>query len=300
MDRVTRVERIDEKLSKIEKPDLIPIDNLHLEGRDVLIVCAGFEDRAIRVLEYALASGNRKPKVVIVEYKPYVKENKIEEMKTLCEESGIQPEILVYDRENPPGAGDQLLQHISDIEGRILIDTSGMSRLLIVQLIVSLGKRPTSLSGVEVLYSEAAEYPPTKEKVEKELKEQSNAFELPVFLSSGVFGVTIVPELSSVALHGRPTRLVAFPSFSIEQLTALRSELQPSKYTFIHGVPPLDENKWRLDAIKNLNRTMMRYPREDYDARDLPAIYERHPDSLSNPYGFHPTKEVHKRCTAGI
>ena len=45
-------------------------------------------------------------------------------------------------------------------------------------------------------------------------------------LSSGVFDVIAVPELSSVALGGQPIRLIAFPSFNTDQLTALVSEIQ--------------------------------------------------------------------------
>ena len=74
-----------------------------------------------------------------------------------------------------------------------------------------------------------------------------------LFLSSGVFEPTIVPELSATSLGANQSRLVFFPSFNPDQLVALRQELQPSRYVYIHGAPPSDENKWRTEAIIRLN-----------------------------------------------
>ncbi|MCL4180729.1 MAG: hypothetical protein KJ072_23650 [Verrucomicrobia bacterium] len=74
-----------------------------------------------------------------------------------------------------------------------------------------------------------------------------------LLLSSGVFDVTVIPGLSSTAMGGNQTRLVAFPTFSIDQLTALRNELGPSRVTCVHGVPPSPENQWRTTAIAQIN-----------------------------------------------
>jgi hypothetical protein len=75
-----------------------------------------------------------------------------------------------------------------------------------------------------------------------------------LFLSSGIFEVTVVPELSSAAITSSQTRLVAFPSLDADQLTALRVELQPSRFTLIEGIPPSPENAWRTQAVSILNR----------------------------------------------
>jgi hypothetical protein len=74
-----------------------------------------------------------------------------------------------------------------------------------------------------------------------------------LFLSTGVFEVTIVPELSAASLGATQSRLVFFPSFNPDQLMALRLELQPSRYAYIHGMPPSKENQWRTEAIMKLN-----------------------------------------------
>jgi hypothetical protein len=193
-------------------------------------------------------------------------------IRKLCDKLGVVPKVFKYDREKPSGIEEELHKILDCVSGKLFVDISGMSRHLIVQLIVYLGNRPTSFRNVEILYCEAEEYPPDEANVVRRIERKekwSHAFNLPVFLSSGVFGVSIVPELSSVALQGQPIRLVSFPSFSVEQLDALRSELQPSKYTFIHGIPPRKENAWRPRRIKELNRTNKIEPREDYDASTL-------------------------------
>jgi hypothetical protein len=91
-----------------------------------------------------------------------------------------------------------------------------------------------------------AKYDPPSEEEANEKFDKSNAdpsFSI-FFLSSGVFDVTIVPELSSYTLAGVQTRLVTFPALDEYLLTALQAELQPSRYTFIEGVPPGPHHHW--------------------------------------------------------
>jgi hypothetical protein len=68
-----------------------------------------------------------------------------------------------------------------------------------------------------------------------------------------VFEVAAIPELSSAVASGAQTRLVSFPSLDVHHFIALQGELQPSRHSFIEGVPPSPENKWRRSAIATLN-----------------------------------------------
>ena len=127
-----------------------------------------------------------------------------------------------------------------------------------------------NLCNTSILYSEASEYPPSKGDVEEAIaKSGVDPLYSILLLSSGVFDVTIVPELSSTAPGGQQTRLVTFPSFNTDQLTALRTELQPSRYSVIHGVPPAPENLWRKDAIATLNHTDSLEAEESYSTSTL-------------------------------
>jgi hypothetical protein len=106
-----------------------------------------------------------------------------------------------------------------------------------------------------VLYTEAKIYPPTQAEAEAAIARLSADPTYSVlFLSSGVFQVTVVPELSSIAMPIGQTRLITFPSLDSYQLTAVRAELQPSRFTLINGIPPAAKNAWRPDAISRINR----------------------------------------------
>jgi hypothetical protein len=167
---------------------------------------------------------------------------------------------------------------------RILVDISGMSRLLIVQLVAA-GARQGLLDRMEIIYTEAQCYPPSRQQVEDELKKSRDYLAILNFISSGVFGITVVPELSTVAMQGEPVRLIAFPSFNPAQFAAVCAEIQASFFSIVNGVPPRPENLWRRDAIRQLNGIEALREREEYDAstfdyretlKVLLDIYKKH------------------------
>jgi hypothetical protein len=253
---IKRVERADDRLRSIEKPQLELLNKIHLEDNDLVVLVAGFEDRALGVIDRINSSACSGFKAVVIHYEPSLNENKIQKIHRLC--SNLNAEIinLTYNRHDPAGAGEDLVDLINrlNIKGQIFLDVSAMSRLLIVQNLVALGKSERKFSDVRVLYSEAAKYPPTKKEVALKIKKhEKDTIYRTMFLSSGVFDVTIVPELTSIAMQGQPIRLIAFPSFNPDQLASLRGEMQPSYFSFIHGIPHLSKNSWRPEAIKLLN-----------------------------------------------
>jgi len=233
-------------------------------------MCVGFEDRAVGVLKNALVTSSHF-KVIIVHYLPFILENRLREIEELCHQAKLQVSEVIYDRQNPTGFGTTLLEKVAGVRGRIFLDISGMSRLLIVQSLAALACKEGGLQDCLVAYAEAAEYPPTTSEVEQALKQ---AEEDPIYtillLSSGVFDVTVVPELSPTSIGGSQTRLVVFPTFSADQLTSLINELGPSRLTLIHGIPPRPHNKWRTAAITKINRLdSIRIPREELSTSTL-------------------------------
>jgi hypothetical protein len=237
------------------KPAPQAASGIVLGRNDCLVVCAGFEERAVAFLREVVGVQSMNFKVVVIEYLPPHADNRLPEVLQLCEQAQSRVCRLTYDRKNPSGFGEILREAIGLDPQRVLIDVSGMSRLLIVQALVALCDNPDAWKRYLIAYSEAQSYPPTREEVEKAIHEcNSDPMFEALFLSSGVFDVTIVPELSPASLGANQSRLVVFPSFNSDQLPALRAELQPSRFAFIHGVPPSPINQWRTDAIARLNR----------------------------------------------
>lgn len=275
--------RVDKLLRSFSKPSLNSIEQVELHQDDVFILCAGFEDRVLGCLQKALDSKSSVLKTIIVEYSPLNPDNKLNGIEALCDSAGWKRKKETYDRENPAGFGENILRHLDNSVGRIFIDLSGMSRLLIVQLIVSLSVKPILFQKVVLLYCEAAQYPPSQEEVKTKTESQADA--LVMFISYGVYDLVVVPELSSIALQGQPIRLVVFPTFNTIQLTALLSELQPTYLTILHGIPPHKDNQWRKDAIAKINHVGELKNIEEYDVctldyRDvlnrLLEIYDKH------------------------
>ena len=164
-----RVARPDERLAALTKPLLQPTAQFRLQADDCLVVCAGFEDRALGVLRNALTAGTRCA-VLIIDYLPFIAENRLPEIRSLCETAKLRKTEVTYDRQNPAGFGVVLVERLAGVPGRIFLDVSAMSRLLIVQSLVALRKRASGFKDCLVAYAEATTYPPTAAEVELALK----------------------------------------------------------------------------------------------------------------------------------
>ena len=282
-----RVLRVDEWLRQLPHPQLQVTTAPKLGSDDVLLTCAGFEDRAIEALRRAVSAGCRGFRVLCIEYLPKVRANRGKDIASLCAQAQGTLESLTFDREDPAGAAERILARVPDSHC-LHIDLSGMSRILIVQLVAAVvhGAR-TARS--EVLYCSAKVYPPKREQVEPTLDEHTDLVGLTMFVSAGVFGLTIVPELSSVAMQGQPIRVITFPSWNTTQLAAVCSEMQASHFTIVHGIPPDPQNAWRRDAIRSLNRVESLPAQEEFNVSTLD--YRETLDLLLNIYGRHRQRE---------
>jgi hypothetical protein len=245
-----RLLRADERLANVQWPDLQGIKAPNIGSDDCLLVCGGFEDRAIETLHRIWAVGYSGFALGLVTYLPIYPQNRTDELRKIGRDAHLQITEFVYDRENPAGIGEELKHFTRDFE-HVFIDISGMSRLLIVQTLVALLAESHN-HAITIIYGEAKEYPPTRAQFAQD--RQSVDAPVPSYISSGIFEVASTPELASVSMLGEAIRLVAFPSFDPAQLSNLIQELQPTYTELIHGVPPALKNKWRTKAIDDLNR----------------------------------------------
>lgn len=247
------VQRPDEQLEEVKWPHIEEFEVSSFSSGDVLVLCGGFEERVMGLLELLVGAGKTDLKVVLVEYLPRYEENKISQLQALADRAGIRVEQYVYDRQSPAGGGEDVAELVK-LAKHVYVDISGMSRLLIVQVIVALLQRKLPLT---IAYAEAEKYPPTKEDFEREFSSSVGETTLD-FLSSGVFEVAATPELGSVAMVGEAIRLVVFPSLEAVQMKNLLQEVQPTYIDLVYGVPPATENRWRRSAAQRLNEGVLR------------------------------------------
>ena len=167
--------------------------------------------------------------------------------------AGIEVREVVYDRRLPEGGGEAVVELI-DGGAHVIVDISGMSRLLIVQLVVALiqGGYQTTIA-----YGEADEYSPTKEEFARRVETLQGEATLD-FLSSGIFEVAATPELGSVAMLGEAVRLIVFPSLEAVQMKNVLQEVQPTYVDVVYGVSPRAENRWRREAAEQINEGVLR------------------------------------------
>ena len=239
------VRTLDEQLALFEWPEAKRVEEIAIGPGDCLVAAMGFEDRAMAGLE-RVSGGSGQFSVAMVRYLPEVAENRERQFLDLTETHSLDVRQFEYNRERPAGMGLVLGDYAAGYD-RVYVDVSGMSRLLIVQMLVALAEREKDCV---ILYSEADVYPPLKEEFEESREDGGTS---PPFISSGVLEVVSSPELSSVAMLGSPIRLVSFLSFDPSQLSNLVQEIQPTHNNVVRGRSPHAEMAWRTNAVEQMN-----------------------------------------------
>lgn len=252
--------RLDERLELVKWPVPSIVDIPPVCSGDCLVVCAGFEDRSVEVLRRVCHHGTGNFGLILITYLPHYSENRDGEICDLCQDSGIRISTVVYDRKSPAGIGEKVAE-LAGVSNRIFVDISGMSRLLIVQIIVALlGVSRWHMTPIVLLYGEADVYSPLEEQVTQAIRNSNldaDRVTSPSYMSSGIFEIATDVALSSVSMLGAEIRLVAFPSFDYIQLMNLVLELQPTHTDIVYGVRLAEENRWRKKAIRDLNRSII-------------------------------------------
>lgn len=251
MMRVNEVMTAAEHLQAIDWPVLREADVPGIEAGDCLLVCAGFEDRAVEALRRVRESDRGNFSLGVVSYSPSYRQNKLVSIIEIGRSARLETTEFPYDRENPAGTGERLADFASAFN-RVYVDISGMSRLLIVQTLVAL---LATEAPVTIVYGEAESYPPSRDQFDSDREDRTGV--APGYLSSGIFEIAATPELASVSMPGEAIRLLAFPSFDPAQLANLLQELQPTYVDLVHGLSPAVENRWRREAIRSLNSSIL-------------------------------------------
>ena len=224
------------------------------ESRKItLVVCAGFEYRAIKATERLSNIGIALKNFVMVKFGGL--DNEVNEA-ALVE---LSAKFLGIDHYVECGVGDlsrlrELLDDLDPLDDLVLLDITGCSRsamLVLTSLIYDLGLE------FDILYTEAEEYYPTFSDYE-ELAEDSdqqhafirlNMFEESEVLHSSHCVVEGFEDFQGVMLPNYPYFLITFLPFKRGRLSAILQSVETTVRIFVRGQPVRDDLKWRGDAV---------------------------------------------------
>lgn len=217
----------------------------------ILIVTAGFEMRARRVLE--MLGGRLPPRIVLVRYPEGVKENDENFVTMLDSLSGGKAEASVVPIVLDPRRPDDYLQALKlvllkwrpDAVGDVWIDISALPMQGICSALAAVRE---SLPGliVRVLYTEAAEYYPTKAQV-------ANAEMRPLSALSQEMSGNLIPKQFGGSSSEVSTCLIVFAGYEKHRSLGVVDELNPSKLVLVFGRPERKELLWRLKWSRKLH-----------------------------------------------
>ncbi len=253
---------------------------------DDLFLCAlGFEERCLTLPRLLRTGGYRSRRAVYFEYATNTGDNDKNQPELLADlraiSSGVTPlEVDI------PNLGNRLRDLVEPIAvpsskgpSRITIDISAVANRLLVMCLKVLLEYDVNLV---ILYSEAATYHPTKEEYEKDPEKWRD--DAVLGMEIGVSDIYTSPEFAGYHLDPLPDAVILFPTFKAERSKAVISAVEPSlltnpggKLIWVLGLPHLEENSWRLEALRDINRLappMQQYSVSTFDYRDTLPVLE--------------------------
>lgn len=246
----------------IKLPRVIACPERMVVDRTAIIAAAGFEDRTMALTSML---SQEDCALGLLVYKDWGKGNQVDGLLESYAAMGIRPlarKSLDYDRYDPDSFGNALRDWLKEIgHQRVLLDISTMSRLAIM---VVLDVCREMEKNVTVFYAEAKEYGPSEEEY---VSAKAGVYPRPsIQVYSGVGGVVRSRRLSSVALQGEPTALIAFMSMNEVLTQALINCISPSRLFLVNGRPPL--HSWRERATAWIHEEL----RREWPERDNPCL----------------------------
>jgi hypothetical protein len=248
-------------------PEIVPWDaSLLDDGINVLICCAGFEDRATAILADLAGVPIRNGIVVLYSTNPADNVNALERFRHVTNWE-IRTEFP-YDRATFTSMLRQHLKQWRDEPAvRVVIDLSGMSSYLIYRVLSAVWEElPAARLGV--YYAEAQEYAPTRQEwnvffdsipLPQDNLAMAEAYQQNHFQSIGI-DITYESEVFPGKNVGpQATEVVAIPSFSLQRMKAMLAfaegqyNVRTSNVRWFLGHPPdRVRNGWRLEALAQL------------------------------------------------
>ena len=269
-------------------PTLEPLNPTKLGSGDQedLFLCAlGFEPRCLNLPGSLKDAGYTARRAVYFTYATNLDDNRVN-LPTLeshlCTISS-KVEMMGADTTDFPNKLRSLLElTMSEAQGkppRITLDISVTANRLLLRCVNVLLEYEVCL---RIIYSEADIYHPTKAEYSEEPSKWGSD-DMPG-LERGVDEVLHSIDHPGHGLDPLPDFVVLFPSFKSERSKAVVSFVDPAllaspsgKVVWLLGVPHLDEDIWRLDAMKDINEigsTDKKYEVSTFDYKATMQILE--------------------------
>ncbi len=223
-------------------PNISHVNDVIRVTNGLIICAAGFEDRTLAFSANLELSNCR---VALALYQVWADNNRVDEIIESYISAGILRNQIIqmkYDRFEPDIFASELQSWLNGAnETEVVVDISTMSRLA-VMLVLEACRVCGKL--VKIHYAEAEVYGPSQSEYEGA---KMGLYPRPsIQVYSGLGGVVRTSRLSSVALQGEPTALIAFMSMNEVLTQALINCICPSKLLLINGRPP--HHLWREHA----------------------------------------------------
>lgn len=268
-----------------ELPELVPWDDREVNGSRItlLIVCAGFEDRAVAIADAVKDASI--DELLIIEY-PTNPEDNADAIATLSSIPAKTVERLQYDRrEFFHQIQSRVAKMSSVVDVDVIVDVSAMASYVVSRTFAALwGKLPGAR--LRVFYAEADEYHPT-ESAWKEFFESvtdpddnlaiAERYEQTYFQAKGVEETYECDVFSGRNQGPVATELIAIPSFSLQRVKSMTAyaeahyNVSPQETHWFLGRPPdKRKNGWRFEALGRLYNVKARgTPVDTRDYRDV-------------------------------
>ena len=229
---------------------------------DDLFICAlGFEPRCLALPKLLSENDYRSDRVVVLEYDTNIVENEVNRKDLTKHLNVISPNVQPLSLSDPdyPNELRRILDSIAESapsgRSKVTFDLSVAANRIVVTCIGVLLEAEADLN---VIYSEAAIYHPTKAEYQAEPDAWQDETELG--LERGVADVRPSREFPGQHFDQLPDAIILFPTFKPERSRAVITFVDPSlagvkgdQMVWLVGVPHLQENRWRIAALKEIN-----------------------------------------------
>ena len=226
-----------------------------------LIVAEGFEERALGLIEKLAKTGVTVPHAILGRYVKNPELNDVYKRRFELALQKIAPNSWeVVDNHND---GKWVRNCLAKLDGNsVLLDITALSNRGLFEAIdalVDCEERQIFLG-----YSEAQQYWPKRtvwDKLKKHLAENASLSDI-VDKEPWLFGyehcVELVPGHEGYDSAGRGRALIGFLPFKRARLAAILGEWEYEDLLFIAGRPRLTGNRWRLEALKEINGPLIK------------------------------------------